>query len=38
MSEKDLKEQEYLNYISEHISNIKLANLKYGEELSKYLC
>ena len=37
MLEKDLKEQEYLKYISEHIANIKLAHLKYGEQLVKLL-
>lgn len=37
MIERDVKEQEYLEYINEHISNIKLAHKKYGEELCNLL-
>ena len=35
--EKSLKEQEYLKYVREHISNIHSAYIKYGRTLSKKL-
>lgn len=37
MIEKQLKEKEYTNYINEHIMNIRLAYIKYGEILCKKL-
>lgn len=35
--EKDLKEKEYLTYIHEHISNVKIASIKYGPQLCELL-
>lgn len=35
--EKQLKEKDYLNYINNHIANIRIANIKYGKDLSKAL-
>lgn len=35
--EKDLKEKEYLKYINEHISNVRMAYLRYSDSLCKAL-
>lgn len=35
MSEKELKESNYRNYINNHISNVKIAFIKYGKILAK---
>lgn len=35
--EKELKEKEYLNYIEEHISNVKIAYMHYSEQLCRAL-
>lgn len=37
MEEKALKQKEYVEYISEHISNVHLAFLKYGKTLCEKL-
>ena len=37
MSELEMKEQEYMNYIEEHISNVKTVFQKYGDRLSQEL-
>lgn len=37
MTELELKEKEYLDYINEHISNVKMVYINYGEELCKLL-
>lgn len=36
-NELSIKENEYLNYINDHISNVRLAYEKYGEILCKLL-
>lgn len=37
MSELEMKEQEYMNYIEEHIANVKTVFQKYGNRLCKEL-
>lgn len=37
MKEKEIKEKEYLEYINEHIRNVRIACTKYGERLAKTL-
>lgn len=37
MSELEMKEQEYMNYIEEHIANVKTVFQKYGDRLSQEL-
>lgn len=37
MTELEMKEKEYIKYINEHCSNVRIAFLKYGEQLCRLL-
>ena len=37
MSELEMKEQEYMDYIEEHLANVKTAFQKYGDRLCQEL-